>query len=309
MTGFRSINPDEIATLASTQGGHVHRRQLVGLGLTRHAIQHRLETGYLIPVFRNVYAVGHVPAHPHERAHAALLAAGPHSVLSHGSAATLWGIESAWQFPIHVTIPNDRRTPGIVIHRSRLLTADDATTHLGLPVTSAAWTLLDLATELTPKRLERAVDDLRMPRPFVTLEQLEALVARCPAHRGARRLRRVLGLAMTEPTRSGWEQEWPAFARRHRLPRTYAMNVLVGGHRVDVLFEQQRVAVELDGWESHRSYASFVGDRKRDAELLAAHGIATVRIARGSFTADPAAEAGRLRAILRRRARGAPARR
>lgn len=292
----------EISALASDQGGHVARDQLYELGLSRDAIRHRLDIGYLIPVFRKVYAVGHLPAHPHDRARGALLAAGPGAGLSHPSAATLWEIERGWTFPLHITVSTDRRLAGITIHRSSLITPDDITTHYGLPVTSAAWTLLDNAPRLTLKQLQRAIDDLRMPRRFVTLEQLEALVIRCPRHRGARKLSAVLGFADREPTRSGWEQEWPAFAARHGLPQTYEMNAVIGSHRVDVHFPQARVVIELDGWEAHRSYASFVGDRERDADLLAGHGITTVRITRAGFRARPAQEADRLRAILTRQA-------
>src|SRR5581483_4763354 len=101
------------------------------------------------------------------------------------------------------------------------------------------------------------------------------------------------------PTRSGWEQEWEPFATRHRLPR-YEMNVLLDGHRVDVLFRAERVVVELDGWQAHSSYTAFLADRERDAALLATHGIVTVRITRPSFRTAPADVARRLCTILAR---------
>lgn len=79
------------------------------------------------------------------------------------------------------------------------------------------------------------------------------------------------------------------------------MNVVVGGRRVDVLFEAARVAVEMDGWEAHRSYAAFVADRDGDADLLAKQGIVTVRLTRQHFRRRPGREARRLNEILRAR--------
>jgi hypothetical protein len=298
-----------IAALAGSQGGYISRRQLIGLGLTRSAIQHRLSRGYLIAAsLPGVYAVGHIPTHPHNRARGVLLAAGPRAVLSHASAATLWDIRRGWEFPLHVTVRTDRRLRGVVVHRNRLITERDVRTQYGLRVTSPALTILDLAAshDLSDAALQRAIDDLRMPRRFLTLEQLEELAGRFPYHRGTRRLRRLLGIAQPEPTRSGWEQEWPGFAASHGLP-PYAMNVVVGGRRVDVLFAAARVAVELDGWEAHRSYAAFVADRDGDADLLAREGIVTVRLTRARVRRQPGREARRLKEILRRRQDGAAA--
>jgi hypothetical protein len=288
-----------IAALAGSQGGYVKRQQLLALGLSSKAIQCRLATGYLIAAFPGVYAVGHLPSHPHDLARGVLLAAGPQAVLSNASAATLWEVRRGWEFPLHVTVRTDRRLRGIVVHRNRLITDRDVRTHYGLKVTSPALTILDLAAshELSDAALERAIDDLRMPRRFLTLEQLEEVVGRFPYHRGTRRLRRLLGIAQPEPTRSGWEQEWSGFAARHGLP-PYVMNVVVGGRRVDVLFEAARVAVEMDGWEAHRSYAAFVADRDGDADLLAKQGIVTVRLTREHFRRRPGREARRLNEIL-----------
>src|SRR4051794_25262564 len=79
----------QIAAVARRRGGHVTRRQLLALGLTSRQIDSRIERGWLIPAYRGVYAVGHRPVLPVDRAHGALLAAGPKTVLSHRSAASL----------------------------------------------------------------------------------------------------------------------------------------------------------------------------------------------------------------------------
>src|SRR5579872_575571 len=93
----------QIAALAKRQRGYVTRPQLMELGLTEKAIRWRAKTGRLIVVYAGVYAVGHVPSLLQDQAMAALLACGTGAVLSHGTAATVWGIFKAWKLPFEVT--------------------------------------------------------------------------------------------------------------------------------------------------------------------------------------------------------------
>jgi hypothetical protein len=94
-----------IATLAEQQRGYITRRQLLQLGLSRQSISRRLETCRLIRVYTGVHLVGHLPTLPQDRAVAALLACGRNAVLSHGSAAALWGVFRRWEEPFEVTVP------------------------------------------------------------------------------------------------------------------------------------------------------------------------------------------------------------
>ncbi len=105
------------------------------------------------------------------------------------------------------------------------------------------------------------------------------------------------------PTRSAWEDEFPAFCAEHGLP-TPVMNTFVAGHEVDALFPNEKVIVELDSWAFHSDRGSFEGDRDRDADTLAA-GHVTVRITWGRMRRQPAREADRLGAILESRRRRA----
>jgi predicted transcriptional regulator of viral defense system len=153
-----------IAAVARKQYGFVARKELYALGLTRRAIEFRIQAGRLIPVYRGVYAVGHLPVGPLPRAFAAVLACGENAVLSHGSAATLWGFNKDWRMPYEVTVRAPRRPEGIIVHRSRALARPDTTRQLGIRVTSPARTVLDNAPRLTGKRLSRFVNDaLRTP--------------------------------------------------------------------------------------------------------------------------------------------------
>ena len=272
------------------------RPQLMKLGLSEKAVRHRVRIGRLIPVHAGVYAVGHLPTLPQDRAVAALLACGPGAVLSHGSAATLWGIRSHWEMPFEVTVASLRRPRGVRVHRAKL-ERRDATRQLGLAVTSPARTVLDVAPRLSDKALARAVNDLRHQNRL-RVHELADVLRRFPRSPGAARVRRFVDRP-TGPTRSEFEDGFLAFAERFGLPLPQ-VNARLGRYTADVLFPAERVIVELDGWDFHNSRESFESDRERDAELLA-RGYVTIRITWERLKQHPAAEAARLHAILRAR--------
>jgi very-short-patch-repair endonuclease len=293
----------KIAHLAGRQQRNVTRRQLLAIGVAGSSIDWRVKIGRLFREHPGVYSVGCPATTPLERAMAAVLACGPGAVLSHGSALTLWGIWKRWDTPFDVITRTDRRPKGIKVHRAQKLDRRDFTRHHGIPVTTLARTLLDQAPRLTAKSLTRAVNDGRLNghlRPTALAEVVE----RHPTHRGAAKLRSVLGLATERPTRSTFEDRFPAFCRRYALP-TPQINATVCGYEVDALFPEEKVIVELDSWGFHWSRTSFESDRKQDADTTAA-GFVTVRITWERFERKPDEEAAGLHAILARRRRGAP---
>jgi hypothetical protein len=166
-----------IGALAARQRGYVTRPELLQRGLGADAIRYRVKIGRLITVYAGVYAVGHVPTLPQDRAVGALLACGPNAVLSHGSAAVLWGIFKRWDLPFEVTVPTIRRRSGIRVHRAVLARADIGR-QLGIRVTSVARTLLDTAPRMSDKTLRRAVNDLRRAGQL-RLPDLGEVVDRC----------------------------------------------------------------------------------------------------------------------------------
>jgi hypothetical protein len=282
-----------IAALAKRQRGYILRRELLAIGLGAKAVDYRVTTGRLIPEFAGVYAVGHRPTLPQDRAYGALLACGEGAVLSHRSAAAVWGIFKRWEQPFEVTAPSRHRRAGIRIHQATL-TCRDVTTQIGLPVTSPARTVLDMAPRLADKALARAVNDLRRAG-YLHLADLSELLRRHPRNAASKRLRPFVE-RRTGPTRSEFEDAFLAFAERFGLPQPL-VNTHVAGFEVDALFPGQRVIVELDGWSFHSSRESFIGDRDRDAELLA-RGYRTVRLTWERLNEAPEREAARLRAIL-----------
>ncbi len=226
-----------------------------------------------------------------------MLACGPDAVLSHFSAAALWGFIQRWPAPPELTVPARRRPAGVRVHVHPALESQDIRRHRGIRVTSPARTLLDIAPRLSEIALARAGNEARLTsglRPA----HLEEVLRRYPHHPGARLLRPFLEHP-TGPTRSEFEDRFVAFAREYGLP-TPLVNTRVCGFLVDAYFPTERVIVELDGWDFHQSRRSFEDDRDRDATTLAA-GIPTVRITWERLTGSPDREAARLRAILRQR--------
>jgi very-short-patch-repair endonuclease len=297
-TGICDTNR-RIAALARRQGGHVTRTQLLGLGVQKRAVEGRLARGELIRAHHGVYAVGHLPTNPVDRAHGALLAAGRDSALADRSAAALWELLESWPQRLELVSPRRLRVPGLRVRRCGKLQRQDLRVHRGVRVTSPARTVLDIAPRTAFRRLDRFHNELRM-RNLVSNDELVDVARRNPRHPGARILLELAEASSGEAKRSVFEVEWPRFARRYGLPK-YEMNVHVAGARVDVLFTPDRLVVELDGWATHGTRQAYQRDRMQDAHILATSGIPTVRITRDAFKADPAAEAQRVLAVLARR--------
>jgi len=287
-----------IAVVAGRQFGYITREQLYGLGLSRRAVEVRIAAGRLIPVYRGVYAVGHVNITPLGRATAAVLACGGRAALSHGSAASLWGFNKYWDMPFEVTTPTVHIHKGIKVHRSRTLMRRDITWQLGVRVTTGERTALDIAPRLTERRLTRVVNDGRRAG-HIHLDSLADVLARNPNHPGTKRLLRFIERPNKAPTNSPLEDDFEAFARRHGLPEPVT-NTYLFGYEIDVLYPAERVIVEIDGYEFHSDRDSFGRDRNRDTIMLVA-GYVTVRITEDRMKQNPEQEARQINTILQDR--------
>ena len=196
----------------------------------------------------------------------------------------------------------DRRRRGIRAHRCKALTRRDITRQRGVPVTSPARTVFDMAPRYkTDAALRRFVNDARLTRTF-HLGDLAELLARHPRHPSTKRLMPFVE-APTGMTRSELEDTFVDFARRYGLPQP-TINKRRGRREPDFLFSDERVIVEIDSWQFHGDRGSFESDRDRDADHLA-EGILTVRITEERLTGSPDREAARLHKILRARRRAA----
>jgi Transcriptional regulator, AbiEi antitoxin len=183
-----------IAEIAARQNGNITRRQLLDLGIDDGGIAWRVSIGRLFRVFRGVYAAGHPPITPHQRAAAAVLACGPGAALSHSSAMTLWGFWRQWDQPFEVTVVGDRRTKGVLVHRSTTLRRRDVTTQPGIRTTTPARMLIDMSPRLNDRQLKRNVNNA-LNSPWLTEDQLAETLARHPTAPGTKRIAKLIGLA------------------------------------------------------------------------------------------------------------------
>jgi very-short-patch-repair endonuclease len=282
-----------ISELARRQHGVLARWQLTSLGLGRGAIAARLRAGRWRRIHPGVYATGDAALSREGRFIAAVLACGEGAVLSHGSAAFLWGISKEVPAWIDVTVPGDRgrRLKGVRVHRQPL-TGKDITPRDGIPVTRPGRTLVDLADVVSERALERAIDEadyLRLDCAGLGLR---------PGRAGSGRLAKVLSLYRlgTTRTRSALEERFLELCRRSKLPDP-EVNVHVEGYVVDFFWQAQRLIVETDGHAAHRTRRAFERDPVRDADLIEA-GYRPIRITAWRLQGEPEAVARQLRRLL-----------
>lgn len=268
--------PDlEIAEIAARQHGVASSRQLASAGLTRAAIHRRAEAGRLHRVHRGVYAVGHPPLNREGRWMAAVLACGQGAVLSHMSAAVLWGLLRPVSGLIHVSVPTYsglRGHAGIRLHRCASLRSERFASRLGIPVTSPARTIEDIEGVLPAWLVRRAVRQAEMTGMQI--------------NQGAE----------TDRTRSDLERDFLRLCHRFDIPAP-EVNVKVGRWTVDFLWRRQRIAVETDFYDYHRGRVAFQDDRARELELRRA-GFAVHRFSEEQVNERPAEVAADLRDAL-----------
>jgi hypothetical protein len=256
-----------IAAIAYKQHGNITRQQLLELGLSPGGIAYRIRIGMLYPVFRGVYAVGCPPQTPLQRAAAAVLACGPHAVLSGSSAMTAWGFWRRWDKPFEVAlIEGDRRTPGIQVHRPRNLDRRDVRTQLGIRMTTPARTVLDIAARRNERQYQRDVNNA-LHSNYLSTGAIVDLLDRHPRHPAANRL---AWFVTTEggPTQSDWERKLPAFCMAQNLPHP-VMARRAAGHTPDASWPQLGIVLELDSWQYHNTRVDFETDHDRDLDYLA----------------------------------------
>jgi very-short-patch-repair endonuclease len=265
--------------------------QLTGVGLSHDAVLHRVKRGWLRRVHRGVYLVGPLET-PFSRAMAAVLAFGDGALLSHHSAAVLWGFRKPPVVPLHVTARRDVRSrDGVTAHRTRHLDPRDVTRRQGIPTTSPARTILDLAAH---DDVERDVNEARALH-LISIPSLNEQFSRYPRHPGTAALRKVLQ-GGPQLTRSEAERRALELIRRAGLPQPET-NVRLRGHEVDVVWRQERLVAEIDGYAFHSMRSSFERDRRRDQRLIAA-GYRVIRVTWRQLEEEPEAVVATLAAAL-----------
>jgi len=292
-----------MAELAARQYGLVALWQLPDLD--EELARKRVKAGRLHRVHQGVYAVGH-PVLPRNGVMlAAVLACGSGAVLSHRSAAYLHGILDDSRSRVDVIAPNRRgRCPGgIAAHRDGTLTVVDRIAIDGIPCTSLARTLLDIATSEPPRTLRYAVNQAEVEGVF-DLTALVELLKRSKGRRGVARLRRAIENHDPQEQEARRELEKKLlrlFKRAGFRPAEVNGHLVIDGISMmpDFMWRHARLVVEADSRRVHGTLTSFEKDRERDQRLAAA-GWTVIRVTWRQVVDEPERVTRTLRQLLSR---------
>jgi hypothetical protein len=287
--------PGRVAEVATRQHGVVSRAQLREIGWSRSQIQRRIESGYLRRLHHGIYAVGHASLSMRSKWMAAVLFAGPTAVLSHRSAAALWGLSSISDGSVEVSRSTGGHfsDPVLTIHRAGTLPARDRTRRDRIPITTPARTLVDLASSLSDRELDDHLSAARRLGRFDP-KKIKRVIADRPNRPGGRRIAERIGLFERSQgiTRSELETRFLRLCSDAGLPLPRA-DVAIGSEFVDFHWHEHRLIVEVDSRAFH--VHQFDEDRSRDLAHLV-NGYRTVRVTHAIMEQAP----GRLVESLRR---------
>ena len=297
--GGKTVQGSRIWALAGRQHGVVARRQLLMLGLGTGAIENRLASGRLHRLWGGVYAVGRPDVSVHGHLMGAVLACGTCAVVSHRSAAWLWGLGVAMGRKVEISVPAGRapRKAGIKVHRRVVLGAEDVTRRHRISVTTPIRTLVDIATFLHPDLVERAVneaDRLDLTNP----EELRSAVERMNRQPGSTALRKLLDRRTFTLTDSELERRFLPLVRKAGMP-TPQTGCKVNGVKVDFYWPELGLVVETDGLRYHRTPAQQTQDRVRD-QMHTAAGLAHLRFTHAQVTFEQGHVQSTLMTVARR---------
>jgi very-short-patch-repair endonuclease len=256
--------------LVRRQHGVISRDQLRRLKYSDHAIDHRVASGRLHPLFRGVFAVGRPDVGRRGVMMAAVLACGAGALISHETAAELWRIRRPERGPLEVSVPRARRPrrTGIRVHQRTILGPAAMTEREGVPVTSVPLVLIDLAAHLSRPHLEAAVN-MADSMDLLDAEYLRTTLEDYPRVRGVAPLRRLLERDAFRLTDSELERMFRRLVDDVGLPVPETRRH-TDGFRVDFVWPEVGLVVETDSLRYHRTAISQRRDAARDhAHLFA----------------------------------------
>ena len=263
--------PDrQVGELAGAQRSLITRRQLLTLGVSSDMVGRALQRGRLHRMHQGIYSLVPFPALPPLAPElAAILACGDSALLSHHSAAAVYGFRPFLEGDVDVTVigkETGRRRKGIRVHRTAHLDPRDARRYQQIPITSPARALLDIAPETSGRALEWALDQALVKR-LTTRTQIKAVLAAYPHRPGTPKLQPLVDDPgrPTSITRSHPEEQLLDRIRRAGLPIP-EVNARVGNYTADFLWRSAKVILEIDGYHYHHTRAAFERDHRRDAE-------------------------------------------
>jgi hypothetical protein len=275
----------DVDLLAEAQHNVIDRARLRSLGLSRSNIDYRVRTKRLYRKYPGIFAVGRPDLRLEGEFLAAVLACGPSAVLSHRSAARLWNLSRGGTYRVDVTAPRSvKPKPGIRLHRPLSLDAVDTTIVDGIPVTSVAQTLLDLAAPTSRIDVGKLLHEAEVQQ-VLDMREVWSVLARNPGAPGAR----ALDWASREEvpfTRSGLEVAALELCREYEIPTPQVNQWVWAGDElteVDFIWPDARLVVEVDGSRYHSTRWRRRRDAAKTAKLRAAgytvHRVTDVQIA------------------------------
>lgn len=297
----KTYTPDaRAADFAAARDGVASLAQLAHCGLDRHAIGVRVRKGMLHRIHRGVYAVGHPGITLRGRFRAAVLAGKRGTALARFSAAADWGFIT-WKErepEIIVTRGGARRVPGVTVYRSSTLVRRDVRHRNGIPMTSPARSLIDLATVLPEQALRRAARQAQAMR-LVTVREILDICDRLDGHRGAGKLRGVVADGPA-PTASPLEDVVLDLLDGAGITRPLINQRLTYGDRTivpDFLWPDRRLALEADSvtWHEHKLVRENDADKQA---ILEADGYRVIRVTKEQAERRPSQTLARIRAAL-----------
>jgi very-short-patch-repair endonuclease len=265
MTQVDGWRDARVAALAGGQRTIVSHEQLIGLGFSPRTIAHWVNRGRLTPVFHGVYSVisGELP--PLALEQAALLVCGERVFLSHHSAAFLWGLRTAHPVEVEVSVVGRRCDPrkGIRVHQIQEIDRSEIRRHAGLWVSTPARAVLEIAETRSPGEVAAAINEGLAGR-VLKRGEVDEVLARHRGRRGAGRLAAVIaGGAGATISRSKAERRFRRLIRDAGLPQP-EVNQPFGRWELDFIWREERLVVEIDGYQFHSGPASFNNDHEKD---------------------------------------------
>jgi very-short-patch-repair endonuclease len=285
--------------LAGRQHGVVARRQLLVLGFSKSAIEHRVGRGRLHVVAHGVYAVGWPELTQKRRWIAAVLACQDDAALSHRSAATLWDIGTEKPGTIDVSVRRrcELTRPGLRVRGRPSLSAEDVVIRDSIPVTTPVRTLVDLATELPLLGIERSINEADK-RDLIDPNALRAALEGYAGEPGVKILRKVLDKRTFRLSDSDLEILFRPIAAAAGLPLPLTKQT-VNGFEVDFFFPALGLVVETDGLRYHRTASTQTRDARRDrAHTLA--GMTPLRFTHYEIKYEPSRVQAELKRVAAR---------
>jgi predicted transcriptional regulator of viral defense system len=288
-----------LAPIAAEQEGLVTTAQLRAAGLRDDVISRWVDAGRLHPVQRTVFAFGHRAVGPRARLRAVVLACGPGTVISHRSAAWLLGLREKNPVVVDVICPGQagRKVDGVRVHKAPYPAPSEVRTAYGIPCTTVARAIVDLAGTHGIDKLREAVE-MAATRGVLDIAAVEAVLDNGPRRRGAPALRIVLDewrpvaeTARYSTIRSLFEAKLLPLVAAAGLPIPEMNAPVRTAERVlevDLFWPEQRFVVEADSRRHHAIEVAFERDHKRTRELIAA-GYGVLRVSWREAEREPQA--------------------